>query len=182
MVNLEDVKLLKTVLDTFPTARVEEIIDYVTGEHIKTGVKGGSMSKIDGLMIKTWNDKKFAEVSIDGRVFSVWNGFANLKIGDEVTGEIVEKGAGKTPQYKLATINGVAVAPPSGGYRGGGNAVPMAERIRPFATSYAKDVVVALINRKDDSVKDLSLIAGTFDYFFTIFLAKMDIKPEQKPE
>lgn len=175
---MNEEELLSLILRTFPTSRVDKVIP---GEPIKAGIKGGSnMSQVTGLMIKEWNGKKFAEVAIDGKVHSVWSGFEKIKIGDEVTGESVDKGPGKTPQYKLATVNGVAVG---GGFRGGGGgAVPMAERIRPFATSYAKDIVVALINRKDPSVADLNLMAGTFDYFFTIFLSKMETKPEAKPE
>jgi hypothetical protein len=174
-------KMVQTVLETFPNSKVVEVHDYITGKHYKTGIKGGSkMSKIDGLMPKEWSGKKFVEASIDGKVHSIWQGFEGLKVGDEVTGESVDKGAGKTPQYKLATINGVAVAQPSGGgggYRGGGGGggTP-AEKARAFATSYAKDVVVALINRGDDSVKDLTLIKGTFEYFYGIFHEKMETK------
>lgn len=179
----KNAKLVQTVLDTFPGSQVEEHHDYITGKKYKTGIKGGSkMSKIDGLMPKEWSGKKFVEASIDGKVHSIWANFENLKVGDEVTGESVDKGAGKTPQYKLASINGVAVAQPAGGgggYRGGGGGTP-AEKARAFATSYAKDVVVSLITRGDDSVKSLELIKGTFDYFYAIFHDKMETKAAEE--
>lgn len=174
-------KMVQAVLTTFPGSHVEEYFDFTTGKHHKTGIKGGSkMSKIDGLMPKEWSGKKFVEASIDGKVHSIWSGFENLKVGDEVTGESVDKGAGKTPQYKLATVNGVAVSQPAGGggggYRGGGGGGTPQEKARAFATSYAKDVVVALINRGDESTKSLEITKGTFEYFYAIFHDKMETK------
>lgn len=166
--------LVQAVLREFPGSKVEYVFDYITGK--KTGyLKGGSnMSKVDGLMAKEWNGKKFVEASIDGKTHSIWNGFENLKVGDEVTGESVDKGPGKTPQYKLATINGVALQQRfgggGGGYRAGGDSPG---RTRAFATSYAKDVVVSLINRQDESVGTLNKIQDTFEFFFVIFMSKM---------
>ncbi|HPE06281.1 MAG TPA: hypothetical protein PLW50_01015 [Smithellaceae bacterium] len=174
-------KMTQAVLETFPNSKVVEVHDYITGKHYKTGIKGGSkMSKIDGLMPKEWSGKKFVEASIDGKVYSIWQNFDGLKVGDEVTGESIDKGAGKTPQYKLASINGVAVKSSGGGggnWKGGGG-TPQ-EKARAFATSYAKDVVVALISRGDGSTRELSLIKETFDYFYTIFHAKMDTPADE---
>ena len=168
-------KMVQTVLETFPNSKVVEVHDYITGKHYKTGIKGGSkMSKIEGLMPKEWSGKKFVEASIDGKVYSIWQNFDGLKVGDEVTGEVIDKGAGKTPQYKLTSINGAAVKISGGGnWKGGGGGTPQ-EKARAFATSYAKDVVVALIARGDESTKNLTLIKDTFDYFYAIFHAKMD--------
>lgn len=138
------------------------------------------MSKIDGLMPKEWSGKKFVEASIDGKVHSIWHNFETLKVGDEITGESVDKGAGKTPQYKVATINGVAVQSSGGsggggGWRGGGGGggTP-AEKARAFATSYAKDIVVALINQQTSSVGTLDAIKETFEVFYALFLSKME--------
>ena len=176
----KDNALVQAALATFEGSSVEEVFDYTTGIHYKTGIKGGSkMSKIEGLLPKEWNGKKFVEASIDGKTQSIWQNWEKLKVGDEVTGKSEDKGNGRY-QYRVESINGAAVGQSysGGGYRGGGG--NPAEKVRPFATSYAKDIIVALINKDDASVKTIASIKDTFNEFFDLFLSKMETETKKE--
>jgi len=120
--------------------------------------------KVSSITPKTWNGKDFVEVVLDGKAHSCWNNWKTLKVGDEVTGEVVDKGPGKTPQIKIATINGVAVEKSSGFKK-------QESKVESFACAYAKDIAVICVDKgiltSADSIKT------TLDYFYSYFMEKM---------
>ncbi len=130
--------------------------------------------KVQSIAPKEWNGKAFAEVTLDGRVYSNWQAhWKMLKPGDDVIGEVTEKGPGKTPQIKITAINGVSVGTSGGawtpqapqGASGGG------DRNNSFAASYSKDVIVALINA--GTFTDMGGIKMAFGELYDMFMEKL---------
>ena len=122
---------------------------------------------------REWNEKKFLDLTIAGRVYSCWQpACQGVKAGDEIEGEIVDKGPGKTPQIKISSINGAPVQTSGkSGYGGGGK--PPA-RVESFACAYAKDIAVALINVGVITPGDgAAKIKSTIDFFYKDFMEKM---------
>lgn len=123
--------------------------------------------KIQGIMPKSWNGRNFVELNIEGRTVSCWQRESlNLKIGDEVEGEITERGNGKTPNLKLTSVNGTPVQSAQKGSYGGGKG-----NVQAFACAYAKDLCVALINK--EIVATNQAVRSSFVEFYEMFIEKM---------
>lgn len=130
------------------------------------------MAQITGILIKEYTDrntqakKKFAEVQLDGKPHSIWSGFETLKLGDTVEGEAQDKGPGKTPTYRIKSVNGVQTS----GYAGKGGGRPPSP-IESFACAYAKDLAVACVNQ--GIIKTSVEIDATLEHYFTLFMGKL---------
>jgi len=109
--------------------------------------------------------KHFVELTLDGRIFSCWQPVGlTVKVGDTVEGEVIEKGAGKTPQIRIKSLNGVATE----GSKGGGKAGDP----KSFACSYAKDVLIACLSH--GLPLDSKQMDGTLEHYYAWFLSKME--------
>lgn len=117
---------------------------------------------------KEWQGKTFAELTLDGKVYSCWQQtiLATLKQGDTVLGEIVDKGAGKTPQIKITTVNGVVA---STQHFGGGKGAP--SKNESFAAAYSKDLAVACINK--GAISSSAEIDAMLNHYFDLFMNKL---------
>lgn len=119
--------------------------------------------KVENIIPKNWQGREFAELTLDGKVYSCWsNAWKSLKIGDDIQGEIVDKGPGKTPHIKIGAAGGGG-APKSSG---GGN-------VKAFAASYAKDVAVALIQA--GIIKTSTEIDATLHHYYSLFVEKVEL-------
>ncbi len=130
--------------------------------------------KVQSVAPKEWNGKAFAEVTLDGRVYSNWQPhWKMLKVGDDVIGDVLEKGPGKTPRITITAVNGVGVGTSSGAWnppapQAGGNS---GDRNSSFAASYSKDIIVALINA--GTFSDMGGIKMAFGELYDMFMEKI---------
>lgn len=116
----------------------------------------------------------------DGGTYEVWKNSDKINVGDEITGRI-DKRPGKLDKINLVSVNTNSLVPPSqgnsrpsggGGWRpSGGSAKPSdADRSKSFAAAYAKDIVVALINK--DQV-NMAAVDEVFEHYFGMFMGKL---------
>lgn len=121
--------------------------------------------KVETIVPKEWNDKKFAELKLDGKLYSCWQSmWTTLKVGDELQGEVVNRGEGKTPHIKITSVNGTAVAGGKGGFR------PTISN-EATACGCAKDITIAVLNA--GTIKTSAEIDATLDHFFKKFMVML---------
>lgn len=119
--------------------------------------------KIEKIEIKEWNGRKFAEIIADGKKLSCWQGMiGTLKEGDEIDGQLIDKGEGKTPQIKISKVNGQ-------GLQISGNS-PKSDP-KSFCASYAKDIGVQLV--ASGIIKDKENLDKILDHYYTWFEKKL---------
>ena len=108
--------------------------------------------RITFILQKTWQDKKFHEFKIedDPITYSNWQDqFSLKKVGDDVEFEAEQKG-----QNWKATLSGTAPKASGGGYRPISPEQQAIEKLKlrqmivTMSASYAKDLVVAVLQRE----------------------------------
>lgn len=131
--------------------------------------------RVEEINKKSWTNPQgklvdFIDAKMDGATYAIWNNWQALKVGDEVTGVVKDKGAGRTPGFTIKTINGAAV-----GFEGGGGGFKKSEpKNESFAASYAKDIAVACIQQ--GILKESKEIDATIGHYFDLFLGKLATK------
>lgn len=119
--------------------------------------------KIEKIEIKEWNGRKFAEIIADGKKLSCWQGMiGTLKEGDEVEGQLIDKGEGKTPQIKISKVNGQALQISGKSHE---------KDPKSFCASYAKDIVVQLV--ASGLIKEPDKLDVALDHYYTWFEKKL---------
>lgn len=113
----------------------------------------------------------------DGQTYEVWKNSDKINVGDEIAGR-VDKRPGKLDKMNLTSVNTNSFgapqgnARPAGGWKPSGapNKVSDADRNKSFAAAYAKDIVVALINK--DQV-NMSAVDEVFEHYYNMFMSKL---------
>lgn len=136
--------------------------------------------KVEAIEKKLWNTpegerKDFAELRVDGRVMRCWQKsiIDTIAAGDEIEGNVEEKGVGKTPQIRITSINGKAIKQSSGSWSGGGGkkySDPKTMLIS-YAKDVAKDVAVACIAK--GVITTSAEIKATIFFMYEEFLKKI---------
>lgn len=119
---------------------------------------------ISAVTPKTWNNTNFVELTIDGKIYACWQKAGQtLKAGDTIEGEIVDKGAGKTPQIKIKSVNGQELQTKG--------SIPKGDP-KSFAASYAKDIAVAYIAM--GKLTQTTETDAILEHYYKWFLTKME--------
>ena len=137
--------------------------------------------KVEAIEKKSWNTPKgerrdFAELRVDGRVMSCWQKtiIDTIAVGDEIEGNIEEKGVGKTPQIRIISVNGKVVEQSSGGHwaqTGGKKYSDPKTMLISYAKDVAKDVAVACIAK--GVITTSAEIKATIFFIYEEFLKKI---------